>query len=249
MSRSKSPDNILERLKSREKSPIVKNLALSSLKSQDKISKLYLHSQGNRINSLSNLQSSKKLHRKISATKIKSSLNKSPSGLVSIKSDLNNSLFIKNSPNSDTIKKIDQICKIIEDIDKKVITTSQNFEFSPIQQKFDLCNSLFSEIIEKDKAFGKYLTLIKLTYEDYFQQKLINQASEIKNQLKDMSKHVESLEREKYALERSLDKISKENLCISQDLEDSEKFCSHLQEKLSLLHTFNIDKIPLNKET
>ena len=240
MSKGKSPDLFFDKIKPRLKSPGNSNLALRNLGSQPNISKLYLNSQAGRINSVSHLRSSKLIKRKKSFTKLKSPLNKSPSSPLEIrdtKDDITSSFSI--TKDYEDISQIEKMLKKIEALNKK-ISESQ----SKASEKL-----LFEEIIEKDKNFGKFLLLIKNSYEDYYETKINKLTSQYQIEITELKGIIHKNNENSAALERSLDKLSKENLDLSKELEHNEKVCERLSKKLSMIASYDVKNIPLNEET
>ena len=251
MSKGKSPDLFFDKIKPRLKSPGNSNLALRNLGSQPNISKLYLNSQAGRINSVSHLRSSKLIKRKKSFTKLKSPLNKSPSSPLEIrdtKDDITSSFSI--TKDYEDISQIEKMLKKIEALNKKISESqSKASEKLLFEEKINLHKKLFDEIIEKDKNFGKFLLLIKNSYEDYYETKINKLTSQYQIEITELKGIIHKNNENSAALERSLDKLSKENLDLSKELEHNEKVCERLSKKLSMIASYDVKNIPLNEET
>lgn len=243
MSRSKSPDAISDYLKLKERSQV--NNSLVAPGNQGKGLKLSINSQGHRGNSLANLQASKKIHRKVSLQRIKTPLFKPHHSPIS---GITSSVSLKSTVNIEYIQKFEQYLKKIADLDKKnKICPDEIRNFS--QKKLELHKSLFNEIIEKDKFYGKYLNIIKKYYENYCEEKVNTLNLEMQMQVNNLHTIIQKNNQDKASLERSLDKIFKENYDLCKDLEDIQAYSRQLEEKFEILKNFDIEKVPLNVET
>jgi hypothetical protein len=110
---------------------------------------------------------------------------------------------------------------------------------------FTVFQDIFEEVIEKDLNFTAVLMEVKEGYEDYI--KKIQDSQKIRSledQVKDLQSQIFNLNEESRSFERNLDRISKENLQLSKDLDRSEEICTELQRKLCKITLFELSNCP-----
>ena len=99
---------------------------------------------------------------------------------------------------------------------------------------------LFSEIIEKDTIFGEMLRKIKCMYEDI--------VSHLRNEATKAQASMEAYTAEKQSYIRVLERISRENIELGNEVQKIEGICVELQGVLDEIRNFDIDIEPKNEE-
>lgn len=241
MLRSKSPELSHEKTKSRQKNLGQHSLGLNNLLPSAQLSKIYIHSTKNRVGSISNIRSSKQLKRKRSLNRLKSPISKSPSiSYLHTKDENTEKSFSPIPVCPENSNKIEEILKKIQKIDQMTLKSTEKLEFLTINEdKFDLYNELFEEIIKKDKFFGRYLTLIKHFYDTYNKEKLQRQSLECKSKYKELEVKKNNAEQEIFSLQKIFESLSRENFQLSAEIEEYKKEFEKLQKKFEVIQNIH----------
>lgn len=251
MKKSKSPDTFLDKLKPRIKNSACSHIAFPSLSTQGLAANLNSSFQKKRVSLISKNRSSKSLKKKRSEV-FKSSLSKSPSSHLIIthtRDDLSDISSSSYRLRRDSFVKADELCKKIEKIQSNELDDPKISIEKKQGEKFHIAEELFDDIIAKDKAFGKYLGIVKICYEEHLQEKIEKVSFEKEIEKEELMMNLIEMEKENETLQRSLEKISKENLELSKDIEICEEHCIKLQQKLSKVYNVSLDNVPNDPET
>lgn len=248
MSRSKSPETMFEKkLKHRVKSIGSNQLSLAYAGTPAKLTNLSISSNKNRLSSIPNIRSMKHLKPKRSLKSLKSPLSKSPSGSVihTTKEEVQERYLNPLTIRTENLKKIDEIMKIIAQIDQESNINSEiNKSFTIDQEKFELFSKMFEEIIDKDKQYSKYLLLIKKFLNAYYEDKTEKLLNEINYLKKEKESTADKVQKEKHSLQRTVETLSRENIQLSKDLEKCEEHILMMQEQLEIIHKFEPEEMP-----
>lgn len=235
MSRSKSPDMVVEK----KSKPRLKSIGMGQynntpLVHSNQFSGLNTNSSKNRLNFITNVRSSKVLKPKRSMKSFKSPISKSPSGSVlhTAKDDILEKFSNPHTIRAENFKKIEELLK-------KVYKNDENDVELDSDKKFEIFNLVFDEIIERDKQFSRYLLMIKIYYQSYYEQKLSDKSEELSIFKKTQEKFQAAFNQEKNSLQRTVETLSRENLQLSRDIEKCESLIDSLQDQLDVIHNYD----------
>lgn len=251
MFRSKSPDmpieKPLEKSKSRHKNIPHSFINLSNVTPSNQFSKIFVHSNKNRISSISNNRSFKQLKRKGSLNKLSNPISKSPSIYYLHNKDENTEKSYSPVPVSmDHLNKIEEIMQKIEQ--KSLVNTDKIQLQTFYDEKFELYNEVFEEIIKKDKVHGKYLSMIKVFYDVYYKEKSTKQSLDLKVKMKQLEIENDSVNKEIDSLQKIFENLSKENYQLSTELEKYKKELEKAQKKLENIKKVDLRNFPVSEE-
>lgn len=244
MSRSKSPDMVAEKkFKPRLKSIGTGQYSNTPLIHSVQFSGSNSNSNKNRLNLVPNVRSSKLLKPKRSMKSFKSPVSKSPSSSVlhTAKEDA-----IEKFSNPVTIRV--ENFRRIDELLKKVYKTDENQVELDSDKKFEIFNLVFDEIIERDKQFSRYLHMIKIYYQSYYEQKLLEKTEELQMFKKSQEKLKNDFGQERTSLQRTVETLSRENLQLSRDIDKCENLIESLQDQLDVVHNYDSSSVDKSQE-
>ena len=210
------------------------------------MSKICIGSSQNRRDSISNIKSTKVLKKKRSFHKIRFPISNSPSfSKIYLKDDVSDKPTSPTYNHHDTFKSIEEILKKIQKIEEKSNDSEFMEKFLGKNEKLSLFNEMFQIIIDKDKAFGKYLKIVMKFYDRYH-----NEHSDFLNEkFKNLEAEKVNWDKEKDSFQRLIENLSRENFKLSKELETCEQEIEQLENELQSFHNIDIESVPKSKES
>jgi hypothetical protein len=149
--------------------------------------------------------------------------------------------MIRHSNSEDHIK-----CNT-EDIYKKLLEDIKNLN-NP-DEEFEIYQKYFAEVIRNDKKHGEILLKIKSCYDFKISFTESNLIAKLKAEIKDYQNKITKEHSDKQLFLKKFEKLAKENVELSRNLEYTQSKYNELNLKLSEITRLSLHKIPKDEIT
>lgn len=200
---------------------------------------------------MSNNRSFKQLKRKGSLNKLSNPISKSPSIYNLPTKDENTEKSYSPVPTSmEHLGKIEGIMQKIQKIEQKSFVNTDKLQLQTFyDEKFELHNEIFEEIIKIDKTYGKYLSAIKNFYETYYKEISSRQSLDLKVKIRQLEIEKDSVNKEIDSFQKIFENLSRENYQLSTDIEKYKKELEKVQKKLENIQKVDLKNFPITEES
>lgn len=172
----------------------------------------------------------------------------------------NENTIYKEQLNYKTIWKLKKPLPVLSSIQMSKETRTNDYARMQIESKnirktlrnsknrsFSFYTDVFNEVISKDKIFGKILKHIKHNYDEHVKS-LTQEKTTLTSNLAHFSEHLNKEIAEKLTILKQLDKLSKENFRLGNEVETANDKLEALQVELTQLSQLNTTTFPQTEE-